>query len=116
MAGVNPTSNSGSPNVAAQLEALGDAHIGYGSMVAADEKLVVAGARPFSKGGSVSDDVWAFYNEHYGVQSQEESVKRIVTSIAEQGLDELPWVRSVFQRSEVRQPPPKRLLCPNLRN
>lgn len=60
-----------------QLDLLGEAHVGYGSLDFPQFQLSVVGSRPFSWGG----DTWkneTFYRERYGVNSFEESIDRIV--------------------------------------
>ncbi|KAK9826782.1 hypothetical protein WJX81_008513 [Elliptochloris bilobata] len=69
--------------VRAQLRALGNAHVGFGSLrvrAASGQELSIVGARPFSKGGGDARwrDVQAFYATMYLVQSPEESARRIV--------------------------------------
>ncbi len=62
-----------------QLDLLGEAHVGYGSLDFPEFKLSVVGSRPFSWGG----EVWKneeFYRERYGITSFEESVERIVAA------------------------------------
>lgn len=62
-----------------QLDLLGEAHVGYGSLDFPEFKLSVVGSRPFSWGG----EVWKneeFYRERYGITSFEESSERIVAA------------------------------------
>lgn len=73
-----------SDGVVESLNALGDCHIGYSSMVAEDLGLVFAGARPFSKGGMQWGTVADFYKKYYNVDSMEDSMSKILESILDE--------------------------------
>jgi uncharacterized protein (TIGR04168 family) len=62
-----------------QLDLLGEAHVGYGSLDFPEFKLSLVGSRPFSWGG----EVWKnqeFYRERYGVTSFQDSIDQIVAA------------------------------------
>ncbi len=67
--------------VQAQLDLLGDCHVGYGCKNFPALGLSVVGARPFSWGGT-SWKYSKFYKERFGVHSFAESAKRIAGAIA----------------------------------
>jgi uncharacterized protein (TIGR04168 family) len=67
--------------VQAQLDLLGDCHVGYGCQDFPALGLSVVGARPFSWGGT-SWKYSKFYKERFGVHSFAESAKRIGRAIA----------------------------------
>jgi uncharacterized protein (TIGR04168 family) len=67
--------------VQAQLDLLGNCHVGYGCKDFPDLGLSVVGARPFSWGGT-SWKYSKFYKERFGVHSFAESAKRIAAAIA----------------------------------
>eukprot|EP01025_Chloroclados_australasicus_P049357 TRINITY_DN5615_c1_g2_i1.p3 TRINITY_DN5615_c1_g2~~TRINITY_DN5615_c1_g2_i1.p3 ORF type:complete len:390 (-),score=42.85 TRINITY_DN5615_c1_g2_i1:672-1763(-) len=65
-----------------QLERLGDLHLGYASMSFPHLKLTVVGARPFSWGGKWERlQAHEVLNHLYGVQTQEDSVAKIVETV-----------------------------------
>ncbi len=63
--------------VQAQLDLLGETHVGYGNLDFPALNLTVVGSRPFSWGGAVWKNA-DFYQERYGVRSFEESTARMV--------------------------------------
>jgi len=74
------------------LDALGDSHIGYSSMIAEDLGLVFAGARPFSKGGMQWDIVANFYKKYYNINSFEDSMSKILEGILDEKSSDLGLV------------------------
>lgn len=66
--------------VQAQLDLLGEAHVGYSKLDLADLKLSVVGGRPFSWGGSAWKN-GSFYQERYGIAGFEESIEQIMSSM-----------------------------------
>ncbi|MGF1498115.1 MAG: TIGR04168 family protein [Elainellaceae cyanobacterium] len=63
-----------------QLDALGEAHVGYGKLDLPKLGLSVVGGRPFSWGGPE----WKhekFYQDWYGVNNAQESIERIVGAV-----------------------------------
>ncbi|KAL4419082.1 hypothetical protein ABPG77_002223 [Micractinium sp. CCAP 211/92] len=74
----NAWARGSTPAIAAQLQALGDDHIGYSSKRFDHLGLSLLGARPFSKGGKQWSDVADFYAEHYGIRGMQDSAMRIL--------------------------------------
>ncbi|MEO9123797.1 MAG: TIGR04168 family protein [Microcoleus sp.] len=65
-----------------QLDLMGEAHVGYGKRDFPELGITVVGSRPFTWGGSE----WKyndFYSEWFGVESFEESARRIAGAAAE---------------------------------
>ena len=65
-----------------QLDLMGEAHVGYGKRDFPELGVTVVGSRPFSWGGSE----WKyndFYSEWFGVESFEESARRIAAAAAD---------------------------------
>lgn len=63
-----------------QINALGDAHVGYGKLDFPAWQVSVVGGRPFSWGGST----WKyedFYQERFGVGSIEDSTAQIIAAV-----------------------------------
>ncbi|KAI8465375.1 MAG: hypothetical protein J3K34DRAFT_461440 [Monoraphidium minutum] len=65
-----------------QLDALGDAHVGYREARLEGRRVAVVGARPFSKGGSSWESIAPFMSAVCGVDSMEASAERIVSAAA----------------------------------
>jgi uncharacterized protein (TIGR04168 family) len=66
--------------VQAQIELLGETHVGYGKLEFPELGLSVVGGRPFSWGGSSWKNE-IFYLERYGVTSFEDSIERIMAAV-----------------------------------
>lgn len=65
-----------------QLDLMGEAHVGYGKRDFPELGVTVVGSRPFTWGGSE----WKygdFYSEWFGVESFEESARRIAAAAAD---------------------------------
>ncbi|MBE9128563.1 MULTISPECIES: TIGR04168 family protein [unclassified Coleofasciculus] len=77
--------------VQAQLDLLGEAHIGYGYLDFPNLQLSVVGSRPFSWGGTTWKNE-EFYRDWYGVGSFEESVDRIVAAAKATAYDTIIFV------------------------
>ena len=71
-----------------QLEALGEAHVGYGKLDFPALGLTVVGGRPFSWGGSEWKNA-DFYRHYYGVHSFDESLARLQQAIDAAAYDHL---------------------------
>lgn len=67
--------------VRAQLDALEDAFLGYGCRAVAEGTLAIAGARPFSWGGGWRSFA-SFYEELFGVTTDEQSAARMRSAVA----------------------------------
>jgi uncharacterized protein (TIGR04168 family) len=74
-----------------QLDLLGEAHIGYGSLDFPEFQLSVVGGRPFSWGGSQWKNE-AFYESRYGVRNFEESTQQIVQASQRTAYDRVIFV------------------------
>ncbi|KAL4434484.1 hypothetical protein ABPG75_000925 [Micractinium tetrahymenae] len=64
--------------IAAQLEVLGEDHVGFSSKRFPHLGLTLLGGRPFSKGGKQWSDIADFYSEHYGIGGHQDSAMRIL--------------------------------------
>ncbi|MEG3862428.1 TIGR04168 family protein [Microcoleus sp. herbarium12] len=71
-----------------QIDLMGEAHVGYGKKDFPELGVTVVGSRPFSWGGSE----WKyndFYSEWFGVESFEESARRIAEAAADADCENL---------------------------
>jgi uncharacterized protein (TIGR04168 family) len=71
-----------------QLEALGQAHVGYGKLDLPSLGLTIIGGRPFSWGGPTWKNA-DFYRQYYGVNNFEESVALMRQAIDAAAHDQL---------------------------
>ncbi|MEB3295524.1 MAG: TIGR04168 family protein [Synechococcales bacterium] len=86
-----PYDRSQEDRVQAQLEVLGETHVGYGKRDFPDWNLSVVGARPFSWGGST----WwktAFYRDRWGVDSFDDSTALMMDVVRSTQCDTLIFI------------------------
>jgi len=83
-----PYDRSVEDRVQQQLDALGDAHVGYGKLDLPALGLTVVGGRPFSWGGSTWKNA-EFYRQYFGVQSFDESLTLMQQAIDSSAYDHL---------------------------
>lgn len=77
--------------VQAQLDLLGETHVGYGKLDFPNLNLTVVGSRPFSWGG----DTWKnadFYEQRYGITSFRDSTYRIVEAASSAAYDTIVFL------------------------
>ena len=87
----NITATSSTSTINEILDIFGDTHVGFSSCPFPELGVTFVGGRPFSKGGKRWSDIAAFYRDHYGVESTEESAQRIVDEALSQP-PELPLI------------------------
>jgi uncharacterized protein (TIGR04168 family) len=73
----SPYDHAVEDRITAQLDALGEAHVGYNHRDFSEWQLSVVGARPFSWGGSQWFNA-DFYRDLYGISTLQESTQQIV--------------------------------------
>lgn len=71
------------------LHCLGDDHIGYSLSSARDLGIVLAGGRPFSKGGAHWSTVQDFYQRYYEIESLDDSATRILDGFLDEATSDL---------------------------
>lgn len=71
------------------LDCLGDDHIGYSVSSARDLGIVLAGGRPFSKGGMHWSAVEEFYRTYYDIHSLDDSTTRILDGFLDEATSDL---------------------------
>ncbi len=73
----SPYDHTVEDRIQAQLDALGETHVGYGKRDFPDFQFSVVGSRPFSWGGSQWFNA-DFYRDRYNIQTLADSAERIV--------------------------------------
>lgn len=74
-----------------QIDALGQAHVGFGWLDFPEFRLSVVGARPFSWGGSRWKKA-EFYRDRYGIKDFGESTQKIMRSVASTSQDTIIFI------------------------
>lgn len=73
----NSSNDSVRDRVRAQLEALGEDHVGFSRKRVADKNVTVLGGRPFSRGGGRWREEKDFYKSMFGISDGSASARRI---------------------------------------